>query len=143
MILSKSNTFVNVHMLTRHRFGDAVIELTRKSLVTRVSASKALCMHRLVQQTVFTRLSPDQRLFYMGRVIEMLSSDFPNIWNCRGPYQGHGYKDWETCGIVLPHISQLMKLTKDHGLRPEKSWHLGRARLPSWNVCTSLPLSRV
>lgn len=106
-------------LLDDFEFGDAVTELTRKSLVTRLPLSKALSMHRLVQRTVFTRLSPDQRLLYMSRVIEMLSSDFPNTWNRRGPYQGHGYKDWETCGTVLPHISRLMALTKDHGLCPE------------------------
>lgn len=100
------------------RFGDAVMELTRKSLVTRSPTSKALSMHRLVQQTVFTRLSSDKKLLYLDRVIEMLSSAFPNTWNRRGPYQGHGYEDWETCGVVLPHISRLMNLMRDHGLRP-------------------------
>ncbi|KAG9253974.1 uncharacterized protein F5Z01DRAFT_743372 [Emericellopsis atlantica] len=124
-LISKTKTRFNdpawEFILDDFEFSDAVAELTRSSLITRLSPSKALSMHRLVQQTVFARLLADEKLLYLDRVIEILSSAFPNTWNRRGPYQGHGYETWETCGAVLPHISRLIGLVSDHGLRPSNA----------------------
>ncbi|KAK7743150.1 hypothetical protein SLS53_004235 [Cytospora paraplurivora] len=99
-------------------FGDAVMELTRASLVTRLATSMALSVHRLVQQAVFDRLSPAERIYYLDNVIQMLAYDFPNTWTGTGPSQGHGYKSWELCGAVLSHVGWLMALTKKHKLKP-------------------------
>ncbi|KAJ3565063.1 hypothetical protein NPX13_g7632 [Xylaria arbuscula] len=76
-------------------FGDAVMELIRAALVTRIAASKALSIHPL-----------------------LLYHDFPNTWAAKGPYQGHGYKSWETCSVVLVHIKWLMSLSQDHKVTP-------------------------
>ncbi|KAI1429008.1 hypothetical protein F5Y12DRAFT_782253 [Xylaria sp. FL1777] len=95
-------------------FGDAVMELTRAALVTRIASSRALSIHRLVQLSVFKRLSTDQRIYYFDVVVQMLYYDFPNTWAAKGPYQGHGYKSWETCSSVLVHVNWLMSLSRDH-----------------------------
>ncbi|KAI0861638.1 hypothetical protein F4860DRAFT_475715 [Xylaria cubensis] len=100
-------------------FGDAVMELTRAALVTRIAPSKALSIHRLVQLSVFKRLSKDQRIYYFDIVVQILYHDFPNTWAARGPYQGHGYKSWETCSSVLVHVNWLMSLSRDHKVAPK------------------------
>lgn len=116
---SKSTWF---HLIRAHfRFGDAVMELIRASLVTRLATSMALSIDRLLQQAVFIQLSTEQRIYYLDHSINMLAHDFPNTWADNGPSQGHGYQSWEMCGAVLSHVSWLMALTKQHGLRPSNS----------------------
>ncbi|KAI0539986.1 hypothetical protein GGR58DRAFT_194652 [Xylaria digitata] len=95
-------------------FGDAVMELTRAALVTRIASSKALSVHRLVQLSVFKQLSTDQRVYYFDIVVQILYHDFPNTWAAKGPYQGHGYKSWETCDSIVIHVNWLMSLSQDH-----------------------------
>lgn len=102
-----------------HSFGDAVMELTRAALVTRIAPSKALSVHRLVQLSVFKRLSAEDKIFYFDTVVQILFYDFPNTWNTKGPYQGHGYKAWETCSSVLVHIGWLISLSKEHKVKPD------------------------
>ncbi|KAK4221160.1 hypothetical protein QBC38DRAFT_461780 [Podospora fimiseda] len=91
-------------------FGDAVAELIRASMVTRVSSSKALSVHRLVQFAVFLRLSKADRIKYFDLAVRILYYDFPNTWQHRGAHQGHGWASWETCSAILPHVSWLMIL---------------------------------
>ncbi|KAI1131000.1 hypothetical protein F5Y10DRAFT_288105 [Nemania abortiva] len=99
-------------------FGDAVMELTRAALVTRIAASKTLSIHRLVQLSVLKQLSTNQKVYYFDTVVQILYHDFPNTWAAKGPYQGHGYKSWETCSVVLVHINWLMSLSHDHKVTP-------------------------
>ena len=95
-----------------NRFGDAIMELTRTSMINRLSASKSVSMHRLVQFAVLSRLSPGSRAIYFDLAVNILYFDFPNTWFDRGAHQGHGWGAWETCSAVLPHVSQLMELHK-------------------------------
>ncbi|KAI1294398.1 hypothetical protein F5Y03DRAFT_372923 [Xylaria venustula] len=100
-------------------FGDAVMELTRAALVTRIASSKALSIHRLIQLSVFRQLPVDQRVYYFDVVVQVLYHDFPNTWAAKGPYQGHGYKSWETCSSVLVHVNWLMSLSRNHKVLPK------------------------
>lgn len=97
-------------------FGDAVIGLTKASLVSRLSDHKAISIHRLVQFTVFLKLTQKEKSTTLDYVISLLSSSFPNTWNQRTHHQGHGWTAWKTCSIVLPHVSRLITLTQEHSL---------------------------
>lgn len=97
------------------------MELTRAALVTRISPSKALSVHRLVQLSVFNRLSAEDRIFYFDTVVQILSYDFPNTWNTKGPHQGHGYKAWENTRAVSAHVGWLISLSKEHKVKPDNS----------------------
>lgn len=94
------------------------MELNRTSLVSRLSSSKALSMHRLVQFAVFLRQSEADRISNFDLAVQILYYGFPNTWQRRGPHQGHGWASWETCGAVLPHVSWLMQIFQKHKLRP-------------------------
>lgn len=98
-------------------FGDALVELTRASLAMRSSSSKAISVHRLVQFTVFSRLSTVEVSLYLDYAIQALSSSFPNTWNQRAHYQGHGWTSWETSSAILPHVNWLMRLAEKHSLK--------------------------
>lgn len=104
-------------LLTMNRFGDAIMSLTRASLIVRSPALKAITLHRLIQSTVFSRLPEADILMYMDCTIQMLSSSFPNSWIERTNQQGHGWKSWQTCSVILPHVSSLMKLVEEHSLK--------------------------
>lgn len=95
-----------------------MIGLSRASLINRLSTSKALSIHRLVQLFIFMRLPQVDRIFYLDSTVRMLYYGFPNTWNQRGDHQGHGWASWETCSVVLPHVSWLMRLTEEHSLKP-------------------------
>ncbi|KAK4120820.1 hypothetical protein N657DRAFT_658182 [Parathielavia appendiculata] len=99
-------------------FGEAAVELNRTSLISRLSGSKALSMHRLVQFAVFLRQSNSDLVVNPDSAIRFLYFGFPNTWQQRGAHQGHGWASWETCGAVLPHVSWLMKLSERNKLKP-------------------------
>ena len=88
----------------------------RASFVNRSSEDQALSVHRLVQETVYNRLAKEEISVYLNSTIKLLSYGFPNTWGKAGPYQGHGYESWETCGRVLPHVNWLIELAKKHKL---------------------------
>lgn len=101
----------------------AVGELLKASFLNRSSEHKALSVYRLVQSTVFARLSNDERSFYLNSTITLLSNGFPNTWKKTGSEQGHGWASWKTCSEVVPHVSWLIKLAEKHKLKasgPEK-----------------------
>ncbi|CAG7949070.1 unnamed protein product [Penicillium nalgiovense] len=104
-------------LLDDFEFGDAVISLTRASLIVRSPAMKAITLHRLIQSTVFSRLPDQDVLIYLDCAIQMLSSSFPNSWIERTNEQGHGWKLWQTCSVILPHVSRLMILVETHSLK--------------------------
>ncbi|KAF4459225.1 hypothetical protein FALBO_14020, partial [Fusarium albosuccineum] len=105
-------------------FGEAVMELTRTSMVSRLSSSKALSMHRLVQLVVFARLSKAERVKLFDLTIHILYHDFPNTWQNRGAHQGHGWQSWETCSDILSHVDWLMTLSDKHKIKSSnpESW---------------------
>ena len=91
--------------------------LVRSSLINRSPVHKALSIHRLVQATVFARLSKDDAAFFLDSAIALLSNGFPNSWKDSGDYQGHGWASWESCSEVLPHVNWLMDLTQKHKIK--------------------------
>ncbi|CAK7200406.1 hypothetical protein SEUCBS139899_003101 [Sporothrix eucalyptigena] len=95
-------------------FGDAVMELSRTSMVSRMIRSKALSMHRMVQLAVLLRIASSDRTAFFDTAVRLLYYGFPNTWKAGGSHQGHGYAAWETCQAVLPHVSWLMQLAKTH-----------------------------
>lgn len=105
-------------LLTMNRFGDAVVNLTKASLIVRSPALKAITFHRLIQATVFSRLSESEKLLYLDCAVKILSSNFPNSWIERTEQQGHGWKSWQTCSSILPHVSRLMELVEVHSIKP-------------------------
>ncbi|KAJ5356660.1 Tetratricopeptide-like helical [Penicillium concentricum] len=104
-------------LLDDFELGDAIISLTRASLIVRSPAMKAITLHRLIQSTVFSRLPEVDVLIYLDCAIQMLSSSFPNSWIERTNQQGHGWKLWQTCSVILPHVSRLMILVETHSLK--------------------------
>ncbi|PYI09529.1 TPR-like protein [Aspergillus sclerotiicarbonarius CBS 121057] len=100
-------------------FGDALIGLTKASLVTRLPSRKALSIHRLVQFTIFQRLMTAERIVYLDFAVRVLYYSFPNTWNDRNNQQGHSWASWETCSSILPHVSWLIRLTDKHGMKPK------------------------
>lgn len=105
-------------ILTFNSFGDAVSELmTKTSMISRLTTSKSLLLHRMVKFAIFIRIPQDKRAMYLDNVVQLLSHAFPNTWDRRGPLQGHGWRFWETCSAVVPHLSSLISLQKEYNLR--------------------------
>lgn len=93
------------------------MELCRTSMISRLSSSKALSMHRLVQLAVCLRQPKPDRILHFDLAVRILSFDFPNTWQDRGAHQGHGWAAWETCSAILPHVSWLMQLSEKHKIK--------------------------
>ena len=93
------------------------MELTRTSMISRLSSSKALSMHRLVQLAVFSRLSKVERVDLFALTVHILYFDFPNTWQNRGAHQGHGWQSWENCSAILSHVNWLMQLSAKHKIQ--------------------------
>ncbi|KZN88087.1 hypothetical protein EN45_066560 [Penicillium chrysogenum] len=98
-------------------FRGAVTGLIDASLIVRSPELEAITLDRLMQSTVFSRLSGADILIYSDSVIRMLSCSFPNSWIERTDEQGHGWKAWQTCSTILPHVTRLMKLVETHSLK--------------------------
>lgn len=96
-------------------------ELTGAGLVTRIVSSKALSVDRPVHALALESLSPEDRVYYFDIVVKLLFYDFPNTWNDREPYQGHGYQAWETCSSVIVHIDWLIDISKEYKVAPKDS----------------------
>ena len=94
-----------------------MIELVKTSLINRLSESKSLSMHRLVQFAVLTRLTADEKSFYLQAAVHLLSSAFPNTWNQGGSQQGHSWREWEVCSTVVPHTISLMTLADKYRIK--------------------------
>ena len=101
-------------------FTEAVTELCRTSMVSRLSGPKALSVHRLVQLAVFLQLSGAERVSNFDLAVNVLYFGFPNTWQDRGAHQGHGWASWETCSAILPHVSWLMQLSTKHKIKSAK-----------------------
>ncbi|OAA60362.1 tpr repeat-containing protein [Niveomyces insectorum RCEF 264] len=97
-------------------FGDAVMELSRTSMVSRMARAKALSMNRMAQLAVFLRIETAERTTYFDTAVRLLYFGFPNTWKAGGSHQGHGWEAWETCSAVLPHVSWLMQLAQKHSI---------------------------
>ncbi|KAK3381006.1 tpr repeat-containing protein [Podospora didyma] len=102
-------------------FGDVVAELTQTSMVNRLSSSKALSMHRVVQFAVF----------YFDLAVKILYFDFPIPWKVRGSHQNHGWESWETCCAILPRVSWLMVLSEKHKVKSGNTTVWAKLKLPS------------
>ncbi|EFW99250.1 tpr repeat-containing protein [Grosmannia clavigera kw1407] len=98
-------------------FSEAVVELTRGSMISKLSYSESFSMHRLVQLAVFLRISKKDRPMYFDTATRLLYYGFPNTWNARGPHQGHGFTYWTTCSEILPHVSFLMDMSKKYNIK--------------------------
>lgn len=96
------------------------MELTRTSMISRLSSSKSVSMHRLVQFAVLSRLSGQDRTLNFDLAVNILYFDFPNTWQQGGAHQGHGWSSWETCSAILPHVSRLMQVSDKYGIKPTK-----------------------
>jgi hypothetical protein len=89
-------------------------------MITTLSASKAISMHRLVQFAVLTRLQGPERVTNFDLAVKILYFDFPNTWQDRGAHQGHGWASWETCSAILPHVMRLMGLAQKYKIKSAK-----------------------
>ena len=96
------------------------MELTRTSMISRLSSSKSVSMHRLVQFAVLSRLSTQDRILNFDLAVNILYFDFPNTWQQRGAHQGHGWSSWETCSAILPHVGRLMQVFDKYGIKPTR-----------------------
>lgn len=100
-----------VRLLTNcSSFGEAVTELTRTSMVCRLSSSKGLSLHRIVQLAVFHRLTASERVELFDLAVCNAYFDFPNTWKKQGAEQGHDWTSWNACSVILPRVSWLMQL---------------------------------
>lgn len=98
-------------------FREALMELSRTSMISRLSSCKALSIHRLVQFAVFLRIPKPDRVAYFDIAVRLLYFGFPNTWQDRGAHQGHGWASWETCSAILPHVSWLMQISEKHNIK--------------------------
>lgn len=94
------------------------MDLSRTSMISRLSGSEALSMHRLVQFSVFSRIPKHNRIVNFDIAVRILYFDFPNTWQDRGAHQGHGWASWETCSAILPHVSWLIQISDKHKVKP-------------------------
>ncbi|KAK0639179.1 tpr repeat-containing protein [Cercophora newfieldiana] len=104
-------------LLDEFEFGDAVVELNRTSMINRLSSSKSVSMHRLVQFAVLSRLAGPSRVVYFDLAVKILYFDFPNTWLDSGAHQGHSWSSWETCSAILPHVSRLMEVSEKYRIK--------------------------
>lgn len=82
--MSSSEQAVALHveyLLTIDSFGDAVIGLTKASLLDRLTSHKAISVHRLIQATVMARMSPTEQSMNLDFALQILYYGFPNTWN--------------------------------------------------------------
>ncbi|KAF2468654.1 uncharacterized protein BDR25DRAFT_335130 [Lindgomyces ingoldianus] len=99
-------------------FGEVVSELiTKTSLICRLTTSKSISMHRLVKFAMLIRVPEDEQTLYLDNAIQLLYHAFPNTWDQRGPQQGHGWRSWETCSAIVPHLSSLMSLQNQYNMK--------------------------
>lgn len=105
-------------LLDEFGFGDAIMELTRTSMINRLSTSKSVSMHRLVQLAVLSKLTGESRTTYFDIAVKILYFDFPNTWLNSGAHQGHSWSSWETCSAILPHVSRLMDISEKYNIKP-------------------------
>ena len=103
-------TRVGNHQLTVNSLREAVTGIVRESLASRLSSHRAISVHRLVQFTVFSKLTMEEISKFFDYAARMLFFSFPNTWNEK-TQQSHGSASWETCSAILPHVNWLMKLT--------------------------------
>ena len=71
----------------------------------------------MVRFAVFIRVPDEERTLYLDSTIQLLNHAFPNTWDRRGPEQGHSWRSWETCSAIVAHLSSLMELQKQYGLK--------------------------
>jgi hypothetical protein len=66
---------------------------------------------------MFIRVPEDERSLYLDNAIQLLHHAFPNTWDQRSPSHGHGWRSWETCSAIVPHLSSLMGLQREYDLK--------------------------
>lgn len=81
--------------------------------MNRLSSHKALSIHRLVQLTVLSRLTAEEKSTFLDHAIRILSCSFSNTCNEQTGHQNHDRAAWETSAI-LPHVNRLMVLTQEY-----------------------------
>jgi len=86
-------------------------------MITKLSSSKALSMHRLVQLVVLHKLPMSGRVETFGLAVRILYFGFPNTLQGGGAHQGHGWAFWEKSSEVLPHVSLLMRLSEKYKIK--------------------------
>jgi hypothetical protein len=101
-----------------NRFRGAVTDLIDASLIVRSPELEVITLDGLMQSTIFRALPEAGISMYLDCVIQLVSSSFPNSWIERTNEQGHGWKAWQTCSTILPHVTSLMKLVETHSLKP-------------------------
>ncbi|KAK4452538.1 hypothetical protein QBC34DRAFT_455296, partial [Podospora aff. communis PSN243] len=107
-------------LLDEYEVTDAIIELTRTSLVTRVSASRSVSMHPLVQLAVLSKLSAPDRVRTFDVAVNILSFDFPNTWQFPSSHQGHGFASWKTSRTVVTHVCRLIEVSVEYHIESAK-----------------------
>lgn len=95
------------------------MQLRRRSMISRLSTSKALSLHRLVQFAVFLRMPEEDRIVNFDTAVRFLYVAFPSTWQDHGPNQGHGFAAWATCSTLLPHVRWLMQMSDKHHVRSD------------------------
>ncbi len=80
--------------LDRFSFDKAIAALRRYSLIKRNAQEQVLSLHRLVQAVLVDAMSQEQRLQWMGRVVQAVNGAFPKVI----------FEEWTRCGRLLPHV---------------------------------------
>lgn len=84
--------------------------------MNRLSSHKALSIHRLVQLTVLSRLTTEEKATFLDHAIRILSCSFSNTCNGEAGHQSHDYTAMETCSAILPHVNRLMVLAQKYSI---------------------------
>jgi hypothetical protein len=101
-----------------NRFSGAIMGLTNASLIVRSPELEVITLDPVIQSTVFSGLPEAEMQMYLDCAIQLVSLGFPNSWIEKTHEQGHGWKSWQICSALLPHVSRLMKLVEKHSLKP-------------------------
>jgi len=96
-------------------FLDAKEALLRAALVERSADDASLSIHRLVQAAVMTRLSAEEKIVFVDKVIHVLGKGFPDTWR---EDVGPQFKAWSRCEKCLPHVNFLVKQCSKYKLHP-------------------------
>jgi DNA-binding XRE family transcriptional regulator len=85
------------------QFDQMIAAVRRLSLVQRQAEARTLSIHRLVQAVLRERISEQERVVWLKRVIAALSAVFPEV----------NYQTWKKCERLLPHALTIAAFVPD------------------------------
>jgi hypothetical protein len=107
-ILIKGASHVNIEAYPKDEdaYEDNRAELYTRSLTTRNQDQRELRVHRLTQDAVRGRMSPDRFRLVFVNTVSLLSASWPYV----GTAARHNTDRWAICEALVPHVLRLHSL---------------------------------